>query len=105
MGYHMKLKTIIKNSDSNVIAYTFTKDEARIKFPQRLEENTYRFCQLVTDFLNNEKQVISLRGCVLIEDGKFKMRLKNPSGKKVMYTIIGDGENIIDIKSEQLCKT
>lgn len=96
----MKLKTIIKNNDSNVIAYTFTKDEARIKFSQKLEENVYSFCQHITDFLNNEKQVISLRGCVLTEDGKFKIRLKNPSGKKIVYTIIGDGENIIDIKSE-----
>lgn len=96
----MKLKTIIKNNDSKTINYTFTKDEARIKFPQRLEENTYRFCQLVTDFLNNEKQVIPLRGCVLVENGKFKVRLKNPSGKKIMYTVIGDSENLIEIKSE-----
>ena len=96
----MKLKTIIKNSDSNVIAYTFTKDEARIKFPRKLEDNAYKFCQRVTDFLNNEKQVISLRGCVLTEDGKFKIRLKNPSGKKVVYTFVGNSENLIEIKSE-----
>ena len=30
----MKLKTILKNNDSKSILYTFTKDEARIKFPR-----------------------------------------------------------------------
>ena len=95
----MKLKTIIKNNDSSAIAYTFTKDEARIKFPQRLEKNTYRFCQLVTDFLHNKNQLVSLRGCVLIENEKFKIRLKNPSKTKTVYTIVGDSEKIMEIKN------
>lgn len=100
MGYYMKLKTIIKNNNSKTINYTFTKDEARIKFPQRLEENAYKFCQLVTDYLYQNNQQNSLRSSVLVLKDKFVVCLKNDKSKKqIIYTIVGDGEKIMEIKN------
>lgn len=96
----MKLKTIIKNNDSKTIAYTFTKDEARIKFPQYVNNNIYNFCQLVTDYLYQNNQQNSLRSSVFVLKDKFVVCLKNNKSKKqIVYTIAGNGEKIMEIKN------
>jgi len=47
----MVVRAIIKHNDSKSINYTFTKDEARLKFPKHFIETVYNFCQLVTNYL------------------------------------------------------
>ena len=93
----MKLKTILKNNDSKSILYTFTKDEARVKFPRYVNENIFNFCQSVTDYLKQENQEHSLRGSVFIRQDKLILNIKNHS-KKERFTFVWKDEKIEEIK-------
>ena len=93
----MKLKIIIKSNDSKSVPYTFTKDEARIKFPRHVDENIFDFCQNVTNYLKQENQEHSLRGSVLIHQDKLILNIKNHS-KKERFTFVWKDEKIEEIK-------
>lgn len=98
----MVVRVIIKHNDSKSINYTFTKDEARLKFPQHVNENIYNFCQLVTNYLFQNNQKKSLRGSVFTTSENFILCLKDSNhNKHLIYTFVGNSEKLMEIKNEQ----
>lgn len=96
----MVVRVIIKHNDSKSINYTFTKDEARLKFPKHFIETVYNFCQLVTNYLYENNQQKSLRGHIFTVSDKFVLNLKDSNKTRhLIYTFVGNDKELMEIKN------
>lgn len=98
----MNFNIITKESNgSDIIRFTYTKDETRIKIYKNSNNDIINFSKLVSNYLESLKFHISLRGVLQdLGNNNYSITLSDSTGNKNdWFYITGNKDKILEIKN------